>query len=453
MRLFVGLLVLAGSLFALFIYGRSAPAFDLPALPALSLWATSHEIAPETLTIVITGDTGLNGDRAEVYADRDWSETTRGVASLIDGDINFANLETVVTDRNDLTREQKLFTFRMHPNGVRHLMRTGFNLFSAANNHSMDYGVEGARETVAHLDELVGEGLIAYAGLGLNRDDAAATRRFEVKGQHIAFAAIGIASQGVAGENTPGQLAYQYERDFDDVLSGLENTQANYRILSVHHGNEFKVKTNSLDRRRLRDLALRDAGVDLVIGHHQHVVAGVEMTDGKLIFYGLGNFLHLGTQDMTVFDVCRDYGLVARIHLAERDGRFVVRAIEAIPIQRMHVRPAPMQAEASKARIHVLNHLAEALDDAAAGSTGVRFAPQADGTGLYCAPDARNDDSAAGILCANAEPYESPPEKLRSQIAAACAATVTRNYVNNDEPAEPAVEPTASTLSGPAGAP
>src|SRR6185295_18328272 len=163
------------------------------------------------------------------------------------------------------------------------------------------------------------------------------------------------------------------------------------------HGNEFEVRTNEDDRERLRWIAVSRAGIDLVVGHHQHVVAGVEITRGKLIFYGLGNFLHLGTQDMSAFDICRDYGLIARVHLAASpSGAFIVRAVEAIPIRRMHIRTTRLAPEDSADRIHVLNHLAEALDNPAAGSWGVRFAPQPDGRGLYCAPDAQNDAGAIG---------------------------------------------------------
>jgi len=442
MSLIVGLCVLASLAWAFSLsYGSSNQTFDLPDLP---IWNWSSERSPATMTIVVAGDTGLNSDRAEVFAYRSvkrasmigWDDTTVSVAPLINGDLNFANLETVVTDRNDLQRQPKLFTFRTHPNAVRHLLRAGFNVFSAANNHVMDYGVDGARDTVRNLNSMLGDGLLAYAGLGLNRDEAAASHTFELKGKQIAFSAIGIASQGVADDDTPGQLAYQYERDFDDVVSQLASTPADYRILSVHHGNEFEVKTSVQDRHRLRDLAVRSSNIDLVIGHHQHVVAGIELTDGKVIFYGLGNFLHLGTQDMTVFDICRDYGLVARVHLAQQNGRYAVRAIEAIPIQRTNIRPAPMQPEASRARIHVLNHLAEALDDPGAGSLGVRFAPQSNGNGLYCAPGASADGGKVGTLCSNAEAYEAPPEKLRREIASACATTVTRNYVAAADPAD-----------------
>jgi poly-gamma-glutamate synthesis protein (capsule biosynthesis protein) len=441
MRLFVGLLVLAGLAAALFSlsYGSADQTFNLPDLP---IWSWLGHKSPDTLTIVVAGDTGLNGDRAQVFAYRSvrhgdmfgWEDTTQSVGPLINGDLNFANLETVVTDRNDLPPQQKLFVFRTHPNAVRHLLHAGFNVFSAANNHAMDYGVDGARETVRNLNSMLSDGLLAYAGIGLNRDAAAAPHRFELKGKRIAFSAIGIATQGVADDHTPGQLAYQYERDFDDVVGRLAATPADYHILSVHHGSEFEVRTSSEDRHRMRDLALRDSGIDLVIGHHQHVVAGIEMVDGKLVFYGLGNFLHLGTQDMSTFDICRDYGLVARVHLARANGRYGVRAIEAIPIRHMHIQPTQLPPDAARDRIYVLNHLADALDDRSAGATAIHFAPQSNGTGLYCADGAADDTGDVGELCSHAQPMSEPPEALRNRIAAACATTVTRTLTTQADP-------------------
>ena len=109
------------------------------------------------ITLVIVGDTGLNGSLQPVRPDAGlrhgtphvWSTLTSGIAAEINGDLNFANLETVVTDRNDLSAPDKAFNFRSHPAGVRHLVEVGFNLISTANNHSIDFGERGIRETCA----------------------------------------------------------------------------------------------------------------------------------------------------------------------------------------------------------------------------------------------------------------------------------------------------------------
>jgi poly-gamma-glutamate synthesis protein (capsule biosynthesis protein) len=151
------------------------------------------------------------------------------------------------------------------------------------------------------------------------------------------------------------------------------------------------------------------------------VVQGVEIVDGRVIFYGLGNLLHPGMQNMSAFGMCQDYGLMAKLHLLEdATGRFRVRAIEAIPLTDMHWIARRMPARQAAERIHVLNHLAAALDAPSAGAKGVRFAPRADGSGLYCAADAHTDSGSSGALCAGWQGATEPPTVLKARIASAC---------------------------------
>lgn len=395
--------------------------------------------AETEVTLVLAGDTGLNGSFQPVYASFGtkqgmrlaWADSTTLIAREINGDINFANLETVVTDRNDLSPNLKLFGFRTHPSGVRHLMQIGFNAFSTANNHSMDFGLEGARETLRQLAAIG----VAHAGLGLNREAARAPRLMIVKGRSFALGALGLIGSGYSapaeGEDRPGQLSYTSDRDFGDGLSALSGSGADYRILSVHYGQEFEVNTGNADRTRLTSALAR--GADLVVGHHHHVVNGVEIVGGKPVFYGLGNFLHWGTQDMSRFDICRDYGLVARVHLAAAPGeKLTLRAIEALPITQMHKTPRRMAADDATARIYVLNHLATRF-----GATGVRFAPQADGSGLYCAAGAERLAGDVGARCAARSVVTEPAPELASKIASACAKKVVRIVENEDGEEEP----------------
>ena len=138
----------------------------------------------DVVTLVLVGDTGFAPSGAPVRSNgvskkgrwQDWSDTTSRIISDIDGNINFLNVETVVTNRNNLTADQKAsrrpYHFRTHPNGMRHLVKVGFNVFSLANNHSMDYGQAGLLETLRHVGKLSKHGLLADAGIGLNREAA-----------------------------------------------------------------------------------------------------------------------------------------------------------------------------------------------------------------------------------------------------------------------------------------
>jgi poly-gamma-glutamate synthesis protein (capsule biosynthesis protein) len=402
---------------------------DLPVLlPTLAL---------REATIVIAGDTGLNASFQPVYAGFaikngyriPFADAETDIAPVINGDVNFANLETVVTDRNDLTGSLKLFGFRTHPDGVKTLLGLGFNIFSTANNHSMDYGLDGATETLRQLKALGA----AHAGLGATREEAAAAQVLERRGIRFAFGGVGIGGSGYgslgAGEHRPGQLVPTSERDVDDVTHSLTASGADFKVFSAHYGTEFEVFTAPSDRAMFHRVLA--SGVDMVVGHHQHVVAGVEIVDGKPVFYGLGNFLHFGTQDMSQHDMCHDYGLVARVHLAAKPGeRLSVRAIEAIPVTGMHIHTRRMAPETSAERVQTLNYLSAKL-----GPTGVRFAVEQDGTGLYCGPGSEQLSGSVGALCAAKPVATEPPPSLAGRIAEACSHQLVR-MVEDDAPSD-----------------
>jgi poly-gamma-glutamate synthesis protein (capsule biosynthesis protein) len=504
---------------------------------ALAIGPATQAAEGDQVTIVLTGDTGLNRGGQPVEADgvrrggfQTWADTTSLIADDINGDLNFTNIETVVTDRNDLTPDTKgqggPFNFRTHPNGLRHLVMRGFNVLSLANNHSMDYGVEGLKETLKHVGALKAErravaagvgmnreeasrpvrvnvrgseiafaaigivtnnlerhragpdkpGQIAYrfkedfaevlkrlaatpaqyrilsihygveglkdtlkhtealhkerravaAGLGMNREQAGRPRRVTVKGSEIAFAATGIVTNNLerhrAGPNKPGQIAYRFDDDFAEVRKRLVDTPAQYRILSIHYGEEGRVRADAKQLADFRGLAAQRDGIDLIVGHHAHVVRGVELAGRSLIFYGLGNFLHHGTADMTGKGVCRDYGLMARVHLKEgKGGKLSLRAVEAIPVTDTHFRPRRMTGVAGATRIHALNYLASTLDDDQSGARGLRFTPQEDGSGLYCVAEAKNDGGRIGSLCKSYSPAPAIPNDMIGAIGASCA--------------------------------
>lgn len=388
------------------------------------------------ITIVLTGDFGLAPHLDPVHPESsakhglrlNWSEMLERVRGKLEGDVRFTNIETVISDRTDLRPEPKAFNFKSHPEGVRHFVRNGFNVFSLANNHALDYGLAGLNETLRHAEGLKSDGLLAWSGVGRDRDEAARSALFEVKGMQLSFAAIGILSQGHghhrATTTRPGQLSYRASEDFDLVTQNLAASSAAYKILSVHFGVEMSVEPTFDQIRNARDIAVRGRGIDLVAGHHAHVVQPIEMVDGRLIFYGLGNFLHLGTQDMSRAGMCRDFGIVARVHLAETAaGRLEARAVELIPIRGTHIRPEPMPVDAARDRIAVVNHLADRIDTRYGGRYGLRFAAESDGRGLYCTPEASKAGGRIGELCRNwSGPSVTPPELVR-RIANACAPT------------------------------
>ena len=177
--------------------------------------------------------------------------------------------------------------------------------------------------------------------------------------------------------------------DFTETVSELAAAQADYKVLSAHYGRELSIRPSSSAVRKLRDEAIINHDVDLVVGHHAHVAAGVQRVGRRLIFYGLGNLLHLGMQDMAKFGQCRDFGLVVRVHLSRSDDeKLRATAVEAIPLTRMHAMAEPVASQAAAKRIAVLNGLASELDHKVSGARGVRFKVNKQGHGVYCFEDA-----------------------------------------------------------------
>lgn len=430
----IALLPVAGGL----LYGatRAAPCdrTELTASIGSSVATATRPQTLDRLTIVLVGDTGFNPTDAKVDAKGvhkgreviSFSETLAGISGDVDGDLAFVNLETVVTDRNDLTPKGKgkgAFHFRSHPAALKALIDAGFNLFSLANNHSYDYGAPGIEETLYHVAVANAARAIAYAGIGSNFDEAIRPGCIDLDGTRVAFSAIGIMTgdqpQYRAGPNKPGQASYRERPDFEAAVEKLVAMPADYRVLSIHYGLEGRVVPDERQLADWRGLAAGEKNIDLILGHHPHVVQGVELDGKSLIFYGLGNFLHPGTAEMTRFGICRDYGLMAKLHLARIDGAWRVEAIEAIPLTNTQIKPERFAAAEGTKRVYALNHLAAGLDDGKTAK-GVRFTPQADGSGLYCADGAAALGGKLGTLCQGWQQAGEPDKPLATKIAAAC---------------------------------
>lgn len=425
--------------------GRKRRLAALLAATALATPAAADE--RERLTVVLVGDTGLNMSGAPTSSlggfkfDRviNADEAMRRIRGMIAGDVVFGNLETAVMDRNDLPARVKQFVFRTHPAAVKSFVQAGFNVFSLANNHALDYGPRGAGETLRHVSALEAEGLAAWPGLAETREAALEPHVFNRNGARIAVTAIGIGGGGLpAPPGSAGML--RIEDDGAAAIAALHNVKADLRILSAHQGAELSPFPDDEEFSRLRSLAPADGGATIAAGHHAHVAKGVELRGNRLIAYGLGNFLHFGMRNMAALDICRDFGLMLRVTLSRASGdAFSIESVEALPLTDMHVQTRVLDPADAAMRVDVLNYLSAAFDDPVVGARGLRFAPQADGRGLWCAETATSD------LCRE---WRAPPlasDARLEEIKVACGRTVRRPLVAGLEDAP--VWPAAFTLA------
>ena len=162
--------------------------------------AAATGASPDRLTIALAGDAAFNTPGAKVEAKglqkgnevTSFTDLLAGVAGEANGDLAFVNLDTVVTDHNNLAPEGRGgVQVRSHPDALKTLIGSGFNLFSLANGHAYDYGAQGIEETLYHLVLANAERPIAFAGIGSNFDEATRPGCLDLGGAKIGFSAIG----------------------------------------------------------------------------------------------------------------------------------------------------------------------------------------------------------------------------------------------------------------------
>lgn len=212
-------------------------------------------------------------------------EVLRAVVPVfLDADLVIANLENPLTGKKESVFGK--CTLRGAPGWAQVLKDAGIHVLTLANNHMMDYGREGLSETRQVLNNL---GLL-HVGAGNNITQANAPIFIEKKGRRLAILArtsVHVASPSYAGPDIPGVAFFSLEEVRRTVQACRQ--KADIVILLMHWGLE-EYRYPSISQRKLARELLQ-AGADIILGHHPHVLQGVEHINAKLVVYSLGNFV------------------------------------------------------------------------------------------------------------------------------------------------------------------
>jgi len=197
-------------------------------------------------------------------------------------DILFGNLESIISDKGK--RVGSIYSFRADPKAIEALKHVGFNVLSVANNHIFDYGREAMEDNFQRL-KTAG---IDFVGGGFSEKEAHLPVIKEVEGVKIAFLAYtNLGSKHWQAKGDFSGIAWLDERTGKDIKATKEISDL--LIVSMHFGDEYQSQPNS-EQKYWAHLAI-DAGADLVIGHHSHVIQGIEKYKQGYIVYSLGNFV------------------------------------------------------------------------------------------------------------------------------------------------------------------
>lgn len=240
---------------------------------------------------------------------------------LRQADWSVLNMEGCISTRG--APLDKEYTFRAPPELARQLRLAGVSMVSLGNNHSVDYGRVALMDTVEHLWRAG----VWWAGAGMHRQAAASPVYVDFGGVRVAMVCFtAVVPRGFpAGAWTPGVAT------LSDVLPRLPEARKNADVIIAipHWGDEGKTQPNAKQQRIAR--ALADAGVQLIVGHHPHVVQTYERVGAAQVFYSVGNFIH------TPRSALSRQGALLRVEI-DAQG---VQKLELVPLWLENGRPLP----------------------------------------------------------------------------------------------------------------
>jgi poly-gamma-glutamate capsule biosynthesis protein CapA/YwtB (metallophosphatase superfamily) len=248
-------------------------------------------------------------------------------------DLRLINLETAVTASDEWWRSKGI-NYRMHPDNAPVLTAGGIDICALANNHVLDWGRSGLKETLATLDAAG----IRHAGAGVNRSEAQAPAIVDrPEGGRILVFSVGEPGSGI-----PPEWAAAADRSGVHLLPAISEATArrlgkqmlaarepgDIAILSIHWGGNWGYYVPEAWRRfahRLIDLE----SVDLIHGHSSHHPKGFEVYRDRLILYGCGDLLN-DYEGISGYEEFRaELGLLYFVRLDAGTGRLT--ALEMVP--------------------------------------------------------------------------------------------------------------------------
>jgi poly-gamma-glutamate synthesis protein (capsule biosynthesis protein) len=307
----------------------SAPPSSSAAAPT-----TTPAPAPESFTLVATGDVLIHQDRAltagalQDDGSYDFSAVLAPVAPLIQAaDLAICHFETPVAP--DGGPYSGYPSFSVQPEIIDALAGAGYDECSTASNHSIDDGFDGLVRT---LDDLDAAG-IGHAGTYRTQAESLEPQILDVGGIKVGHVAGTFSTNGVP---LPAGAEWSVDVvDVPDVTPMLEAAAraraagAEVVVASLHCCLEYDHEPTAAQDEAVRAL-LASPDIDLVLGHHAHVVQPFELIDGEWAAFGLGN--HIAEHSTRGYDT--EDSVLARFTFTRADdGRFAVTTAEAVPLQ------------------------------------------------------------------------------------------------------------------------
>jgi poly-gamma-glutamate synthesis protein (capsule biosynthesis protein) len=242
-------------------------------------------------TMIFVGDIMLSSNRGvgkQINKEGDYKYPfLRIVNTLKSSDLTFGNLEGPISSRGKDNGGK--YSFRAVPEVISGLTFAGFDVLSVANNHIFDWGEDAFIDTLYFL-KVSG---IESVGGGINSSGASDVVIKNINGTKVAFLAYSLVDYDVgefeAEGNTPGKSSFNEKRVIRKIKELKNSKKADIVAISFHWGKEYKTRSSVKQQKIAHRLI--EAGADIIIGHHPHVVQEIERYKNGWIAYSLGNFV------------------------------------------------------------------------------------------------------------------------------------------------------------------
>lgn len=261
-------------------------------------------VSDKIVTVLAVGDVCVNRDNPDSI----FAFATPMIQSV---DIAFCQLETNYSERGAVLPQARV-PLLAHPRNAPSITKAGFNVLSFASNHHLDCGYEALYDTI---DVMKGLG-IDLIGVGRNIEEARKPKIFDCKGNRIAFLAYSsILPMGYWADvnrggcapirawtvyeqvehdqpGTPARIhSFANEYDKAAMIEDIKKVKAQVDIVmvSMHWGIHYTESEIAMYQREVGYAAI-DAGADVILGHHSHILKPIELYKGKPIIYSMCNF-------------------------------------------------------------------------------------------------------------------------------------------------------------------
>lgn len=278
-------------------------------------------------TLVASGDVLIHPaltDQALVDGNnqRDYRKLFAGVKSTVSGaDLAICHLEVPLAPAAGPFKGYPEFS--SPPEVAEALADTGYDDCSTASNHTLDMKEAGVSRTLDVLDEAK----IKHTGSARSEKEANTPLVLDVKGVKVGHVSYTF---GFNGKQLPaGKPWLSNTINADKVIAEAKAARAagaEIVVASLHWGTEY-VHEPTADQRRTAQKLLGDPSIDLIIGHHAHVVQPIEKINGKWVVYGMGNSIAKHSEPKGV----TEEGIITRFHFAKNGQAWTVDRAEYIP--------------------------------------------------------------------------------------------------------------------------